>query len=75
MRFLQIVAMSVIVASLALSGAASAQSTNTIKGKNNAPLDQLFIRLKQAKDNGESRKSATQGRPIGIWPNGKYCSR
>jgi tetratricopeptide (TPR) repeat protein len=56
MRFLQIVAMSVIVASLALSGAASAQSTNTIKGKNNATLDQLFTRLKQAKDNGESRK-------------------
>jgi tetratricopeptide (TPR) repeat protein len=56
MRFLQIVAMSVIVASLALSGAASAQSTNTIKGENNATLDQLFTRLKQAKDNGESRK-------------------
>jgi tetratricopeptide (TPR) repeat protein len=56
MRFLQIVAMSVIAASLALSGAASAQSTNTIKGENNATLDQLFTRLKQAKDNGESRK-------------------
>jgi tetratricopeptide (TPR) repeat protein len=56
MRFLQIVAMSVIAASLALSGAASAQSTNTIKGENNATLDQLFTRLKQAKDNGEARK-------------------
>ena len=56
MRFLQIVAMSVIVTILALPGAASAQSTNRIKTKNNASLDQLFTKLKHAKDNGEARK-------------------
>lgn len=56
MRFLQIVAMSVIVTIHALPGAASAQSTNRIKAKNDASLDQLFTRLKHAKDNGEARK-------------------
>lgn len=56
MRFLQIVAMSVIVTILALPGAASAQSTKRIKAKNDASLDQLFTRLKHAKDNGEARK-------------------
>ena len=56
MRFLQIVAMSVIVTILALPGAVSAQSTNRIKAKNNASLDQLFTKLKHAKDNGEARK-------------------
>jgi len=58
MRFLQIVAMSVMVTGLAFAATAAAQTSHNFRPKTNAVLDQLFANLKQAKDQTEARSLA-----------------
>jgi tetratricopeptide (TPR) repeat protein len=58
MWFLRMIVVTVSVALLALPGEVAAQNTNSVKGKSNAALDQLFTQLKQSKNGGEARKWA-----------------